>query len=139
MHPLYTRWGDLLPALAGAVSLTAVCPRGVNQGLDQVARRENVVSGCCAITTNPAIPGAFFGLGTYDTRHLTGGALVKRPKTASPCFRRPGGRLQFEGGGTWHEETPLVSAERRGTVRGSVKVKYQGLLSVDVPCTVLAH
>jgi len=60
--------------------------------------------------------------GNYETRHLTGGALVKRPKTASPCFRRPGGRLQFEGGGTWHEDSPLESAERRGTVRGSIKV-----------------
>eukprot|EP00903_Cladosiphon_okamuranus_P016028 g14800.t1 len=65
------------------------------------------------------------GPGSYETRHLTGGALVKRPKTASPCFRRPGGRLQFEGGGAWHEETPLVSAERRGTVRGNVKAQPQ--------------
>ncbi len=67
-------------------------------------------------------PSRFRPTGNYETRHLTGGALVKRPNTASPCFRRPSGRLQFEGGGTWHEDSPLESAERRGTVRGSIKV-----------------
>lgn len=65
---------------------------------------------------------SFQPVGNYETRHLTGGALVKHPGTASSCFRRPGGRLEFGQGGTWHEETPLESAERRGTVRGSLKV-----------------
>lgn len=64
--------------------------------------------------------------GNYDTRHLTGGALVKRPKTPSPCFRRPGGRLDFGVGGTWHKETPLESAEGYGTVRGNLKVMTSG-------------
>lgn len=63
--------------------------------------------------------------GNYETRHLTGGALVTRPQTASPCFRRPGGRLDFGGGGTWHAETPLECAEWRGTVRGNLKVRDQ--------------
>lgn len=75
---------------------------------------------------------AFFGqpVGNYETRHLTGGALVKYPRTASSCFRRPGGRLEFPQGGTWHEETPLESAERRGTVRGSLKVNRTRTLSL---------
>ncbi|CAN0146763.1 unnamed protein product, partial [Scytosiphon promiscuus] len=65
------------------------------------------------------------GPGNYETRHLTGGALVRRPKTASPCFRRPGGRLDFGGGGTWHAETPLECAEWRGTVGGNLKRQPQ--------------
>ncbi|CAM9722204.1 unnamed protein product, partial [Ectocarpus sp. 12 AP-2014] len=65
------------------------------------------------------------GPGNYDTRHLTGGALIKRPKTPSPCFRRPGGRLDFGVGGTWHKETPLESAEGYGTVRGNLKKQAQ--------------
>lgn len=58
----------------------------------------------------------------YETRHITGGALVKRPEAASPCFCSPVRRLDFGTAGTWHQETPLASAETRGTVQGKVQV-----------------
>ncbi|CAM9146285.1 unnamed protein product, partial [Discosporangium mesarthrocarpum] len=73
------------------------------------------------------------GPGSYETRHLTGGAIVKRPKSASPCFSGLSARWEPKVTGTEHSNMRLANAEERNTVNSGVQtspVKYsQGFRS----------
>ncbi|CAM9314024.1 unnamed protein product, partial [Choristocarpus tenellus] len=69
----------------------------------------------------------------YETRHLTGGAIVKRPKSASPCFSGTEGRWEPKVTGIKHSNMRLKNAETRHTVHWTVQaspVRYsQGFRS----------